>query len=317
VTDIAYRRLGASGLAVSSVGIGCNNFGRRMTADRVPAVVHAALDLGINLFDTSDTYGDPQGESERLLGAALGNRRDDAVIATKFGMDMGGANGADHGARGSRRYIARAVEASLRRLGTDHIDLYQLHAPDPHTPIEETLSALDDLVHAGKVRYLGNSNFAGWQVADAAWTAKVRGLTPFVSAQNYYSLLHRDAEAELVPACAKYGLGILPFFPLESGLLSGKYRRGAPAPAGTRLASGPAAGRLADAPWDVIERLEQYAKDRDLTLLDVAIGGLAAQPGVASVIAGATSPEQVRANVAAGSWRPSPDDLTDLRAVLA
>ena len=305
-----YRRLGDSGLVVSVVGLGCNNFGGRIDAARTTEVVHAALDEGITLFDTADIYGNPAGSSEELLGKALGGRRDDVVVATKFGMDTRGANGPDWGARGSRRYIHRAVEASLRRLGTDHIDLYQLHTPDPATPIEETLQALDDLVRAGKVRYLGSSNFDGWQVADADWIARSGHLTRFVSAQNEYSLVTRDVEAELVPACERFGVGVLPFFPLASGLLTGKYKRGEPAPQGTRLAGGHR--RLATAPWDVIERLEGYAEKRGLSLLDVAIGGLAAKPTVASVIAGATRAEQVRANVAAGRWQPSAEDLAEL-----
>jgi aryl-alcohol dehydrogenase-like predicted oxidoreductase len=309
---MSYRRLGDSGLAVSAVGIGCNNFGSRIDADRAREVVHAALDLGINLFDTADVYGAPAGASEEILGAALGKRRDEAVVATKFGADTGGTNGADRGARGARRYIHRAVEASLRRLGTDHIDLYQIHTPDPHTPVAETLAALDDLVRAGKVRYLGHSNYAGWQVADAAWTARTEHLTPFVSAQNHYSLLEREAERELVPACQRFGVGLLPYFPLASGLLTGKYRRDQAPPPGTRLAADRFAQRLAAAPWDVIERLEAYAAQRGRTLLDVAIAGLAAQPAVASVIAGATSAEQVRTNAAALRWQPSAADLAEL-----
>ncbi|MGH3678929.1 MAG: aldo/keto reductase [Natronosporangium sp.] len=309
--DTRYRRLGDSGLMVSVVGLGCNNFGTRMDADATRAVVLAALDEGVTLFDTADRYGG-QGRSEEFLGAALKGRRDEAVIATKFGHDMEGGNGPDWGARGARRYVVRAVEASLRRLDTDWIDLYQLHFPDPGTPIEETLSALDDLVHAGKVRYLGNSNFAGWQVADAAWTARTAGLTRFVSAQNEYNLLRREVEAELVPACQRFGLGLLPYFPLESGLLAGKYRRGAAAPAGSRLAGERHARRLAEAPWDTIEALEAFAAERGIGILDVAIGWLAAQPAVASVIAGATRPDQVRANVAAGAWQPPADDLAAL-----
>ncbi|NJC68680.1 aldo/keto reductase [Planosporangium thailandense] len=307
-----FRRLGDSGLVVSVVGIGCNNFGARIDADRTREVVHAALDAGVNLFDTADIYGNTPGASEELLGAALGNRRADVVVATKFGMDMRGANGPDWGARGSRRYIMRAVEASLRRLNTDYIDLYQMHQPDPGTPIEETLCALDDLVRAGKVRYLGNSNFAGWQVADAEWTANTGDLNRFISAQNEYSLLNRDVERELVPACERFGLGVLPFFPLASGLLTGKYKRDQAAPAGTRLAADRYASRLAAAPWDAIEKLEAYADKRGLSLLDVAIGGLAAQPAVSSVIAGATSAEQVRANVAAVRWEPTREDLAEL-----
>jgi aryl-alcohol dehydrogenase-like predicted oxidoreductase len=311
-----YRRLGRSGLVVSVVGIGCNNFGRKLDRSQTAAVVHAALDAGVTLFDTADIYGTPHGTSEEFIGAALRGRRDDVILATKFGMDMEGVNGNDYSARGSRRYIARAVEASLRRLGTDHIDLYQFHEPDPATPIEETLAALDDLVRAGKVRYLGNSNFAGWQIADADWVARTRGLTPFISAQNRYSLLNRHVEKATVPACEHYGLGLLPFFPLESGLLSGKYRRGEAAAPGTRLSQERYAPLLANAPWDTVEAIGKYAAARDLTMLDVAIGGLAAQPAVTSVIAGATTPEQVRANVAAGAWRPSTADLEELRVVV-
>jgi aryl-alcohol dehydrogenase-like predicted oxidoreductase len=314
---MTYRRLGDSGLVVSVVGIGCNNFGRKVDLDGTRAVVDAALDTGINFFDTADIYGDPHGRSEELLGAALRGRREDVVVATKFGMDMAGANGQDHGARGARRYIARAVEASLRRLGTDYIDLYQMHEPDPGTPIEETLSALDDLVRAGKVRYLGNSNFSGWQIADASWTARAGGLTPFISAQNHYSLVHRSVEAEVVPACEHFGLGLLPYFPLANGLLTGKYKRGEVPPAGSRLSGGGRyAERLAAAPWDTIEAIEKYAAVRGLSMLQVAIGGLAAQPAVTSVIAGATTPEQVRANAASITWHPSDDDLAELKAIL-
>ncbi|MET8087780.1 aldo/keto reductase [Micromonospora sp. NPDC005194] len=317
VTEMTYRRLGDSGLVVSVVGIGCNNFGRKLDLDGTRAVVDAALDVGINLFDTADIYGEPQGGSEELLGQALKGRRDDVVVATKFGMDMNGLNGPDFGARGSRRYIARAVEASLRRLGTDHIDLYQMHEPDPGTPIDETLAALDDLVRDGKVRYLGNSNFAGWQIADADWVASSNGRARFISAQNHYSLLERSAEAEVIPACERFGLGMLPFFPLANGLLTGKYKRGGQPPAGSRLSGGGRyADRLAAADWDTIEAIEAYAAERGLTMLQVAIGGLAAQPAVTSVIAGATTPEQVYANAAAGTWEPSDDDLAALRAIL-
>jgi aryl-alcohol dehydrogenase-like predicted oxidoreductase len=304
VTDIAYRRLGSSGLVVSTIGIGCNNFGRRIDDERATDVVHTALDLGINLFDTADIYGDQAHNSEEVLGAALGKRRDDVVIATKFGGDVHGTNGRDLGARGARRYIRTAVETSLRRLGTDRIDLYQLHFPDAGTPIEETMAALDDLVRAGKVLYIGHSNFAGHQIADAAWIARTANLTPFVSAQNRYSLINRQVENDVLPACEKFGLGLLPYFPLESGLLTGKYRRGEQAPAGTRLAGDGFNRWLADAPWDTIERLERYAADNGASMLEVAIGGLLAQPAVASVIAGATTGEQVRANAAAAAWRP-------------
>lgn len=306
-----YRPLGDSGLMVSAVGIGCNAFSRRVDLDGVRGILDAASDVGVTLLDTADIYGDPHGGSEELLGEALQGRRDDFVLATKFGMDMGGANGADHGVRGSRRYVRRAVEASLRRLRTDHIDLYQLHRPDDVTPIEETLSVLTDLVQEGKVLYLGSSNFSGFQVADADWTARSAGLERFVSVQNRYSLLDRSIEDDVVPACEHYGLGVLPFFPLEYGLLTGKYRRGQAAPDGSRATSGPAPW-LEEADWDRIEAVEAYAAARDLEPIDVAIAGLAAQPAVSSVIAGATSGEQVRRNAAALRWKPSEDDLVEL-----
>lgn len=314
---MTYRRLGDSGLVVSVVGIGCNNFGRKLDLDGTRALVDAALDAGINFFDTADIYGEPQGGSEELLGQALKGRRDDVVVATKFGMDMHGLNGPDHGARGARRYIARAVEASLRRLDTDHIDLYQMHEPDPGTPIDETLAALDDLVTAGKVRYLGNSNFAGWQIADADWVASSNGRTRFISAQNHYSLLERSVEAEVIPACERFGLGMLPFFPLANGLLTGKYKRDEAPPAGSRLSGGGRyAERLAAADWDTIEAISEFAAERGVSLLQVAIGGLAARPAVTSVIAGATTPEQVRANAEAGTWQPTDEDLDALDALL-
>jgi aryl-alcohol dehydrogenase-like predicted oxidoreductase len=308
-----YRRLGDSGLAVSVVGLGCNNFGRRIDQAETQAVVNAAIDCGITLFDTADTYGTPAGTSEEFLGAALraNGRRDEVLIATKFGNDMRGANGPDWNARGSRRYIMRAVEASLRRLGTDYIDLYQIHYPDLATPIAETLSALDDLVRSGKVRYIGCSNFTAWQVADAAWTAKTAHLTPFISAQNEYSLIQRSVEAELIPACQAYGMGLLPYFPLANGLLAGKHRRDAIAP-GSRLTHEQFADYVARAPWDVIDELAKFAKERELSMVEVAIGWLAAQPTVGSVIAGASTPEQVRTNAAAADWIPTTEDLATL-----
>lgn len=301
-----YRPLGASGLMVSVVGLGANNFGSRCDLEQTRSVVDAALDAGVNLVDTADTYGGGGG-SEELLGRVLVGRRDDVVLATKFGMDMAGSNGDDHGARGSRRYIRRAIEASLRRLGTDHVDLYQYHVPDGVTPIGETLSALDELVREGKVRYVGSSNLAGWQVVDAEWTSRTSCTARFVSAQNHYNLLDRRAEQELVPACASCGVGILPYFPLANGLLTGKYRRGEPPPPGTRLAERPQA--LADASFDRVEALEGVARSLGRSLLEVAVAGLAAQRSVASVIAGATRPEQVFANAAAGEWEPSAEEL--------
>ncbi len=318
MSEMSYGPLGDSGLMVSAVGIGCNAFSRRVDLDGVRGILDAAQNVGVTLLDNADIYGDPPGGSEELLGEALKGRRDEFVLATKFGMDMRGANGEDHGVRGSRWYVRRAVEASLRRLQTDHIDLYQLHEPDDVTPIEETLSALDDLVREGKVRYIGCSNFAGWQVADADWTARSAGLERFVSVQNRYSLLDRSLEDEVVPACEQFGLGVLPYFPLEYGLLTGKYHRGEEAPAGSRADVDRARSQwLQNADWNRIEALEKYAASRDVEILDVAIAGLAAQPAVASVISGATSGDQVRRNAAALRWRPTEADLVELDELTA
>jgi aryl-alcohol dehydrogenase-like predicted oxidoreductase len=309
-----YRRLGRSGLTVSTVGLGCNNLGRANTPtesqEGTDAVIYAAIDAGITLFDVADVYGKTPGLSEELLGRALKGRRDDVVVATKFGMDMRGANGKDFGARGSRRYIRQAVEASLRRLDTDWIDLYQFHTPDPATPIEETLSALDDLVHEGKVRYVGHSNRSGWQIAEAEFVARMGGYTPFVSSQNHYNLLDRRAELEVTEAAEAYGLGVLPYFPLANGLLTGKYSRGV-APEGSRL-SHSRTNLVQDADWDQLDRFSAFAEERGLTELQVAFSWLAAQPSVASVIAGATRPEQIRENAEAASWQPSAEDLAEL-----
>jgi aryl-alcohol dehydrogenase-like predicted oxidoreductase len=299
------KPLGRSGLRVSVVGLGCNNFGMRCDQAQTRAVVAKALDLGVTLFDTADVYG-PRGVSEEYLGKALENRRADIVLATKFAMPMGDGplmRG------GSRRWVMKAAEASLRRLGTDYIDLYQMHFPDAGTPIEETLRALDDLVRQGKVRYLGCSNFSGWQVVEAAWTAKSASLSPFVSAQNFYNLIERNVEKELVPACNAYGLGVLPYFPLASGLLTGKYQRGQAAPAGTRLSAARFAAALNDKNFDRVEKLAGFAADAGHSLLELAIGWLASQPHVPSVISGATSPEQVEANVRAAEWKLSAAEL--------
>lgn len=306
MTEMTYRRLGDSGLVVSALGLGGNNFGRRLDLDATRAVVDAALDAGVTLIDTADTYG----ESEELLGQVLRGRRDRVVLATKFGGDVHGANGPDWGARASRRYVRTAVERSLRRLQTDWIDLYQLHWPDPSTPMEETLSVLTDLVREGKVRYVGSSNLAGWQVTDADWIARTRGLERFISAQNEYSLLNRRIERDLVPALLHHRIGLLPYFPLANGLLTGKYRRGEPPPEGSRLASRPQ--YLTSERFAVVERLREFAARQGVTLLDVAIGGLLAQPAVSSVIAGATRPEQIKANVAAAAWRPDEAALREL-----
>ncbi len=312
MTDMTYRNLGDSGLMVSTVGLGCNNFGMRIDAAATERVVGAALEHGITMFDTSDSYG----ESEIFLGNALGSRRDEIVLATKFGSDLRGANGPDWGRRGSRRYIRKAVERSLSRLGTDYIDLYQLHMPDPLTPIEETMSALSDLVHEGKVRYIGNSNFAGWQIADADWVARTTGSVRFISAQNHYNLIDRGAESDVLPACERFGLGQLPYFPLASGLLTGKYQRGVAAPADGRIAAWHMDSMLSDANFDKVDALTSFATERGLSLLQVALGGLASRPAISSVIAGATSPEQIAANVEAGLWSPSDDDRAALQAAL-
>jgi len=305
-----YRTVGDSGLVVSVVGLGGNNFGPRLSAAETAQVVHAALDGGVNLIDTSDSYW----ESEEYIGAALEGRRDQAVLVTKFGNDLSGAVGPDWGARASRRYIRKAVERSLRRLQTDYIDLYMLHRPDGVTPLEETLTALTELVREGKVRYIASSKLPAWRIVESEWLAKTKGLERFVAAENHYSLLERDAEREVIPACEEHGIGLLPFWPLANGLLTGKYRRDERAPAGSRLAE--RLDSVSPESWDTLDRIRSYADERGLTMLQVAIGGLAAMPCVASVIAGATSPEQVRQNVEAGAWVPSADDLQALVAAL-
>jgi aryl-alcohol dehydrogenase-like predicted oxidoreductase len=303
-----YRTLGDSGLLVSVVGLGCNNFGGRIDLQRTRAVVDAAIDAGITLFDTAEMYG-KDGGSELALGEVLAGRRDKVVLATKFGhqkVDMG--YGPAAGAKGGRGYIRLAVEKSLRRLRTDYIDLYQLHTPDPLTPIEETIAALDELVAEGKVRYIGHSNLSGWQLADAAHKSAAR--TPFISAQNQWSLLDRGVEAEVVPAAAAFGLGVLPYFPLANGMLTGKVRRGRQLPAGSRIAS--RSHLVTDEKLDTVEALIEWGAERGISILEIAIGGLAAQPGCASVIAGATSAEQVIANAAAGEWEPAKEELAEL-----
>ncbi|GAB3541337.1 aldo/keto reductase [Arthrobacter tecti] len=296
------------------VGLGCNNLGRPGTPSEsqrgANAVISAAVEAGITLFDVADSYGRTPGLSEEMLGRALGRNRDDVVLATKFGLDLKGANGPDWGARGSRRYIIRAVEASLKRLNTEWIDLYQYHAPDAATPIDETLSALDHLVQSGKVRYIGHSNFAGWQVAEAEYVARQLGCTRFISAQNHYNLLERKVEREVVPATTAYGLGLLPYFPLANGLLTGKYGAGS-APAGSRLTHS-RTNLLDQADWDQLADFSAYARARSLTELQVAFSWLASRPTVTSVIAGATKPEQVRQNAEAVSWVPTEADLEEL-----
>jgi aryl-alcohol dehydrogenase-like predicted oxidoreductase len=307
---VEYRNLGNSGLKVSVVGLGCNNFGMKCDAEQTRAVVHKAFDEGINFFDTADIYGN-RGKSEEFLGKALGERRREVIVATKFGLPMG--DGPFHRG-GSRRYIMAAVEASLRRLGTDYVDLYQIHVPDPETPQQETLATLDDLVRAGKVRYVGNSNFAGWQVADAHWISRASGLVCYISAQNQYNLLDRRIERELVPACRQFGVGILPYFPLASGFLTGKYRRGVEPPKDTRLAlMRPMASQvMTDENFATLEKLEEFARGHGHSVLELAVAWLAAQPQVASVISGATKPEQVSENVKAGQWKMSAQEVEEV-----
>jgi aryl-alcohol dehydrogenase-like predicted oxidoreductase len=323
MSEIEYRNLGPSGLIVSTIGLGCNNFGRRNTASEsqagTDAVLGAAIDAGITFFDTADYYGPEKGLSETLMGNSLrksrgtasATRRDDIIVATKFGMDMEGTNGPDWNARGSRRYVRIAVEASLRRLQTEWIDLYQLHRPDPLTPIDETLAVLDDLITEGKIRYIGHSNFSGWQIADAEYRAQLAGHPKFISAQSEYSLLAREVEAEVLPAVNAYGLGFLPFFPLYNGLFTGKFTR----------EGGPADSRIMSirphlhqtAPWDTMEKFAAFCEARDVTMLAATLGWLLAQPGLTSVIAGATKPEQVTHNAtAATAWQPTAQDLAEI-----
>lgn len=318
--SIEYRTLGHSGLRVSTIGLGCNNFGRPGTAtegqEGTTALIHAAIDAGITLLDTADMYGYSYGRSETMMGEALKGRRDRVVLATKFGHAEYDSPIESWGAKASRRYARLAVEGSLRRLQTDWIDLYQLHTPDPHTPIEETLDVLDDLIREGKVRYIGHSNFAGWQVAEAEFAARLGGHPRFVSAQNEYSLLERDAEREVLPAVRAYGLGFLPYFPLYNGLFTGKFSR----------SGGPADSRimrqrphlLEHAPWDVIEQYERMLEGWGVSMLEGTFGWLLAQPSLTSVIAGATTPEQVRQNaVAATAWSPSQEQVSQISELFA
>ena len=310
MANLPTRALGVLGPEVTVIGLGCNNFGRRVDLEGTRAVVDAALEQGITFFDTADIYGSPHGRSEEFLGEVLTGRRDQAVLATKFGMDMGDGRGP----RGSRDYILHAIEASLGRLRTDVIDYYWYHEPDGVTPIAQTLETLDELVRAGAVRAIGASNFSAEQIEEADAVARDRGLTRFTAVQNHYSLLVRDSEPEVLPTCERLGLGFVPFFPLASGLLTGKYRRGSPAPGGTRLA-----GRsqvATDRQFDLVEAIERYASDRGRSITEVAIGALLARRPVSSVIAGATKPEQVRANVAAARWTPDETDMVELEEVL-
>jgi aryl-alcohol dehydrogenase-like predicted oxidoreductase len=310
-----YRRLGDSGLKVSEIGLGCNNFGMRIDQDATNDVIDAAIENGVTFFDTADVYGG-RGRSEEMMGVALKGKRHQVVLATKFASPMGDT---PDKRGGSRRYIMEAVEASLKRLQTDYIDLYQMHQPDADTPIEETLSALDDLVTQGKVRYIGNSNFTGWMIADADWTSKNERYARFVSAQNNYSLLERRVEHEVTPACAKFGLGMLPYFPLASGMLTGKYKRNEAPAEGTRMAAwGPRAqAALSDKNFDKVEALEGWAAERGHNLLELAFAWLLGHQVVSSVIAGATRPEQVKANAATAAWKLTPQEVAEVTKLAA
>jgi aryl-alcohol dehydrogenase-like predicted oxidoreductase len=308
-----YRYLGRSGLQVPLVGLGCNNFGGRIDYESTVTVLNKCLDMGVTFLDTADVYGG-RGKSEEFMGRALQGRRHEVILATKFASPMGEG---PMFTGGSRRYIMNAVRDSLRRLQTDYIDLYQVHFPDTKTPTDETMRALDDLVRAGDVRYIGCSNYSGWQLVEAQWTARSFHGTEFISAQNQYSLLDRRIEKDLLPACEKYGVSMLPYFPLASGFLTGKYQRGEAAPSGTRLATaGPMADRImTDRNWEILGKLESFASERGKTVLDVALAWLAAQPTVDCVIAGATKPEQVEANVRALEWKMTPEEVAEVAQI--
>lgn len=317
--SVPLRRAGSSGLLVSAVGLGCNNFGRpgtrTETLEGTRDVLSAAIDAGVTFLDTADMYGGEPGQSESLMGQALEGRRDEVILATKFGhpgRDMGYP---PSGAKASRSYIRRAVEGSLRRLRTDWIDLYQLHVPDPDTPIEETIDALGDLVREGKVRYIGHSNLSGWQIAEAHYAAADRAGIPFVTAQNHYSLLARAAEREVLPAVRRFGLGFLPFFPLHNGLLTGKFTRDQ-APADTRIMR-QREHIWRDAPWDALDAYRAFCDERGITMLEATFGWLLARPELTSVIAGATTPAQVQANAAAATaWEPTAEDIAAIDGLL-
>ena len=305
-----YRQLGKSGLQVSAVGLGANNFGGRVDAKRTASVLHAALDSGVNFIDTSNSYGG--GLSEQYIGDALKGRREEAVIATKVSSRV--ADGPNN-AGNSRKHIFDQVDISLRKLQTDYLDLYQIHWWDPDTPLDETLRALDDLIHIGKIRYAGCSNFTAWQVCESDWVSRTLGINSFVSMQPRYSMLYRQPEAEMLPLCERYNIGVLPYYPLENGFLTGKYRRDAPAPEGTRLAADDR-GVFTARNFDILEQLEDFCAERGHTTLELAFAWLLASPSVSSVIAGATRPEQVQGNAASANWELSADDLAAVNSIL-
>ena len=314
---MTYQPVGHSGLVVSTIGLGCSAFGSYVDAAGARDILITAHEAGMTFLDTADVYGASPGESEAMIGQVLRRGREEFVIATKFGGDMRGTNGPDYGVRGSRQYIRRAVEASLLRLQTDYIDLYQMQQPDPVTPIEETLETLSDLIREGKIRYAGCSNFSGWQIADATWTARTRRLNHYISAQNRYSLLDDEVEREVIPACDTFGVGMLPYLPLENGLLTGKYTPHVEPPMGSRADADVVPRWLKEADWHRIEKLRSFAAVRDRSMSDVALAALAARPTVVSVIAGATSPAQVAANAAALEWQPSDDELAELDILMS
>jgi aryl-alcohol dehydrogenase-like predicted oxidoreductase len=310
---VEYRSLGRSGLQVSVVGLGCNNFGGRTDAEGTKAVVNKAIEMGITMFDTADLYGG--GKSEEFMAPALKPHRRNIVIATKAAGPMGEG---PYWRGLSRKYLIEAVEASLRRLDTDYIDLFQVHFPDPNTPIEETLRTLDDLVRSGKVRYIGHCNFFGWQAVEADWIARTEHLTRFISAQNEYNLLQRNIETELAPACLQYGLGMLPYFPLASGFLTGKYRPNEAPPEGTRLGNpnSPFGRVLNEGNFDKLMKLETYALDHGHTMIELAFNWLASKPFVGSVIAGATKPEQVEMNANAANWQLTDEEFAEIDEIM-
>lgn len=311
-----YRRLGYSGLAVSAVGVGCNNFGREVNEDVARNIVAAAVDHGMNLFDVADVYGEPRGAAEVILGKAIRGIRSKVIVATKFGFEMQRADDPSWLVRGGREYILNAIDGSLRRLGVEHIDLYQVHVPDIRTPIEETLSTLDSLVRSGKVRYVGSSKFSGWQIADADWVARTSGFTRFISAQFRLSLLDLFEQADLLTGCGHFGVGVLPYSPLANGLLTGKYRRNQSPVRGNRLSDERYLHEFQRAPWDKLDALRSIAREMSRPMTDVAIGSLLAYPTISSVIAGVTNVDQLVANAEASNWQPTAVDLDKLRAAL-
>ena len=311
-----YRTLGSSGLKVSAVSLGGDTFGRDIDEQSTMAVIGHALDIGINYIDTADVYGRGGGRSEEFIGKAVKGKRDRVIIASKFGVAVGEGSQqfANRDGLGSRAYLMKAVEASLKRLDTDYIDLYQFHQPDPATPIEETLRAMEDLVKTGKVRYIGGSNLPAWELCEAMWVSQTAGISSFVTVQPRYNLLDRHCEEELVPCCLNYGVGVIPWYPLAGGFLTGKYRRGAPLPAGTRFGSNPAfyAWLLTEENFSMLDRLNIFVESHGHTMAELAIAWLVSHPWVSTVIAGVTRPVQVTTNAAAAEWKLTVDEMKEI-----